>query len=402
MTKPLSTNPRPTGINHPGLARRDFLRAVGVGGMAVSGAGLLSACGTEGTQSQETKQAEDVSSKEKVVNFSNWPLYIDTDDSGKHPTLVQFEKKTGIKVDYVEEINGNADFYAKIRPQLSSGQPTGSDIVVFSNDWAARMIEEDFVQEIDTSNIPNAKNLLASLQSPSFDPDRKYTLPWQSGLTGIGTNTKVTGREITSVEELLTAPDLKGKIALLTDMTDTVGLIMLEMGIDPEDFSQGEFDRAMQKITDAVDAGQIRQFTGNDYAPQLAKGNIAACIAWSGDIIQLQFDDPKVTFAIPDAGGMLWSDNMQVPALASHKANAEKLMNYYYDPKVAAEVAAWVNYICPVEGAKEAMRDIDPELADNELIFPSEQTLSKVHGFMLPSWEEREKLVEQFTQTIGL
>lgn len=401
MTTP-SMRPRPTGINRPGLARRDFLRAVGVGGMAVSGAGLLSACGTAGTQDQETKQAEDLSSKEKVVNFSNWPLYIDTDDGGKHPTLVQFEKQSGITVDYVEEINGNADFYAKIRPQLSSGQPTGSDIVVFSNDWAARMIEEDFVQEIDTANIPNAKNLLASLQSPSFDPDRKYTLPWQSGLTGIGTNTKVTGREITSVEELLTASDLKGKVALLTDMTDTVGLIMLEMGIDPEDFSQGEFDKAMQKITDAVDAGQIRQFTGNDYAPQLAKGNIAACFAWSGDIVQLQFDDPKITFAIPEAGGMLWSDNMQVPALASHKANAEKLMDFYYDPKVAAEVAAWVNYICPVEGAQEAMRDIDPELAENELIFPSEQTLSKVHDFMLPSWKEREKLVEQFTRTIGL
>lgn len=398
-----SNAPRPTGINHPRFARRDFLRAVGVGGLALAGPGLLSACGTEGTKNQTAKQAEDLSAKEKVVNFSNWPLYIDTDEAGNHPTLAQFEKETGIKVKYVEEINGNADFFAKIRPQLASGQPTGSDLMVLTNDWAHRMMELGYVQELDKSNIPNAKNLLPSLQSPSFDPDREFTLPWQSGLTGIGTNTKVTGREITTVEELLTAPDLKGKVALLTDMTDTVSLIMFELGIDPEDFSQGDFDKAMKKITDAVDSGQIRQFTGNDYAPHLAKGNIAACFAWSGDIIQLQFEDPKIAFTIPEHGGVLWSDNLQVPALASHKTNAEKLMNFYYDPKVAAEVAAWVNYICPIDGAKEAMRELDPDLADNELIFPSEQTLAKVHGgIKTATWEEREKLVEQFTQTIGL
>ncbi|HET7325702.1 MAG TPA: spermidine/putrescine ABC transporter substrate-binding protein [Nocardioidaceae bacterium] len=401
MTAPTS-GPRPTGLNHPAMRRRDFLRALGVGGAAVLGGGLLTGCGTEGTAGQVTKQVKDLSSTEKVVNFSNWPLYIDTNKAGKHPTLLAFEKQTGITANYVEEINDNASFFAKIRPQLSSGQASGSDVVVFTNDWAGHMIELEWVQQLDMANIPNAGNLLSSLQSPPFDPDRVYTLPWQSGLTGIGTNTRVTGREITSVEELFTAPDLKGKVSLLTEMTDTVGLIMLELGIDPEDFSQAEFDKALGKLEQAISSGQIRQFTGNDYAPQLAKGNIAACFAWSGDVIQLQFADPEIRFTIPDAGGNIWSDNMQVPILAAHKANAEKLMNYYYDPKVAAEVAAWVNYICPVEGAKEAMREIDASLAANELVFPSEQTLSKVHGFKLMPWEEREALVEQFSQTIGL
>jgi len=402
MATPTPGAPRPTGLNHPALRRRDFLRMLGLGSAAVIGGGALAGCGTEGTAGQARKQVKDQSANEKVLNFSNWPLYIDTNEGGKHPTLLAFERRTGISVDYVEEINDNASFFAKIRPQLSAGQPTGSDIVVFTNDWAGHMIELGWVQKLDRTNIPNADNLLATLAQPPFDPERQYTLPWQTGLTGIGTNTKVTGREITSVEELLTAPDLKGRVTLLTEMTDTIGLIMLELGIDPEDFSQAEFDKALAKLQQAVDSGQIRQFTGNEYAPQLAKGDVAACMAWSGDVIQLQFQDPKIRFNIPDKGGNIWSDNMQVPVLATHKANAEKLMNHYYDPAVAAELAAWVNYICPVEGAKEAMRDIDASLADNELIFPSESTLSKVHSFKTLPWDEREELVEQFSQTIGL
>jgi spermidine/putrescine transport system substrate-binding protein len=402
MATPTSGGPRPTGINHPTLQRRSFLRVVGLSGAAVLGGGLFASCGTEGTAGKAKRQVKDLSGTEQVVNFSNWPLYMDTNKKGNHPTLLAFEEQTGITVNYVEEINDNASFFAKIRPQLSAGQPTGSDIVVLTNDWAGHMIELDWSQELDRANIPNADNLIASLASPPFDPERKFTLPWQSGLTGIGTNTKVTGRDITSVEELLTAPDLKGRVTLLTEMTDTVGLIMLELGIDPEDFSQAEFDKALGKLSEAVDSGQIRQFTGNEYAPQLAKGNIAACVAWSGDVIQLQFEDPSIRFSIPERGGNIWSDNMQIPILATHKSNAEKLMNHYYDPQIAAQLAAWVNYICPVEGAKEAMAEIDPDLADNDLIFPSEDTLSQVHGFKTMAWDEREQLVEMFSQTIGL
>lgn len=389
-------------LRSTGTSRRDFLRGLGAGGLAIAGGGLFSACGTEGTAGKAQQKVKDLSAKEKVVNFSNWPLYIDTNDKGQHPTLRAFEKKTGIKVNYVEEINDNGSFFAKIRPQLSAGQPTGSDIVVFTDDYAGHMVELGWVQQIDKSNIPNAGNLISTLADVPFDPERKWSLPWQSGLTGIGVNTKVTGREITSIEELLTASDLKGQVTLLTEMGDTMGLIMLEMGVNPTDFTQGEYDRALGKLEKAVNAKQIRQFTGNEYAPDLAKGNIAAAVAWSGDVIQLQFEDPKIHYNVPDAGQMLWSDNMQVPALATHKANAEKLMNHYYDPKVAAEVAAWVNYICPVEGAQEAMREIDPSLADNQLIFPTEEMLSKSHPFMTMEWGKLEELREQFNQVIGL
>ncbi|MGC1207961.1 MAG: extracellular solute-binding protein [Ornithinimicrobium sp.] len=250
--------------------------------------------------------------------------------------------------------------------------------------------------------MPNAANLIDALASPPFDPERQYSLPWQAGLTGIGTNVEAAGREITTIEELLTARDLRGRVTVLSDFTDTIPLIMLELGIDPEDFSQAEYQQALDKLATALDVGQIRQITGNEYAPQLAKGDIAAAMAWSGDVIQLQFEDADVAFNLPEKGGMLWSDNMQIPVLAEHKENAEKLMDFYYDPVVAAEVAAWVNYICPVKGAQEAMADIDPELADNELIFPSEDTLAQVHEFKVMPWDEREDLLEQFNRVVGL
>lgn len=392
------------GSRTGGPNRRDVLRGLGYGGVALFGGGLVAGCGTEGTATNaQQQQVKDMSAQEKVVNFSNWPLYMDTDDdSGAHPTLDAFQEETGIKVEYVEEINDNASFFAKIRPQLSSGQPTGSDIVVFTDDWAGHMIELGWVQELDTSNIPNAANLIDSLASPPVDPERRFTLPWQSGLTGIGVNTEVTGREIHTIDELLTAPDLKGKVTLLNAMTDTMSLILLSIGADPEDFTDDEFDRALEKLEKAVKGGQIRQFTGNDYAPDLAKGNIAAAAAWSGDVIQLALENPSLEFFAPESGTYLWSDNMQVPALATHKTNAEKLMNHYYDPMVAAELAAWVNFICPVEGAQEAMQEVDSSLVENELIFPTEETLASSHGFMRMEWSKLEELRERFNQVIGL
>lgn len=401
MSPSRSQGVRATGLNHPDLRRRDFVRLLGLTGAGAVGVGMLGACGTEGTANQDRVAVTDVSDEEKVVNFSNWPLYIDTED-GKHPTLAAFEKDSGVKVTYVEEINDNPSFFAKIRPQLSSGQSTGSDVIVFTDDWVGRMVELGWLQEIDLANIPNADNLLDTLASPPFDPDRKYSLPWQSGLTGIGTNLKAAGREVTSVEDLLTAKDLRGRVTVLSEMSDTMSLIMLELGINPTDFSQAEFDKAIKKLQTAMDIKQIRQVTGNEYAPQLAKGGLAAAIAWSGDIIQLQFEDADVEFTVPEKGGVLWSDNMVVPILAKHKKNAEALMNHYYDPAVAAEVAAWVNYICPVKGAKEAMKEIDPSLADNELIFPSENMFAQVHEFKSMPWDEHQKLLDQFTRTVGL
>ena len=225
-------------------------------------------------------------------------------------------------------------------------------------------------------------------------------MPWQSGLTGIAYNAKLT-KEVRSFDELLTRPDLKGKVSLLSEMHDTMLFMLLLEGADPEDFTDEEFGKAIDRLQKATDAGQIRAFTGNEYAQDLVKGNVVACEAWSGDIIQLQFDNPDIKFVAPEEGLALWSDNMLVPNKAEHRANAEELMNFYYDPVNAATLAAWVNYICPVEGAKQAMEKIDSSLVDNQLIFPSADTLAKAKDFMGLDEKTEQSYQKQFAAVIG-
>jgi spermidine/putrescine transport system substrate-binding protein len=249
--------------------------------------------------------------------------------------------------------------------------------------------------------MPNVKaQLIDNLEAPAWDPDRTYSVPWQSGLTGLAYNAKLTG-EIRTLDDLLTRPDLKGRVTMLAGMQDSMQLVLLSLGKDPIEFSQDDFSAGIEKLEKAVASGQIRRFTGNDYSQDLANGDVAACMAWSGDVIQLQFENPDIKFVVPEEGLSIWSDNMMIPNKASHKANAETLMNYYYDPAVAAEVAAWVNYICPVAGAREAMEEIDPELVDNPLIFPDDELLKNAYGLMdLTDTQERNYEI-QFQQVIG-
>ena len=343
------------GQNGPAFTRRGFLRSTGVGAMALSSGGLLAACGTSGTaQTADTCVSKDISATDKLLTFSNWPLYID--EKGKRlPTLEDFESQTGIDVTYNTDVNDNNEFFAKVRNQLGACESTGRDIFVLTDWMAARMIGLGWTQELDMAAMPNVEaNLVDSLREPSWDPGRKHSVPWQSGLTGIAYNAKFTG-EVSSFEELVTRADLKGKISLLSEMGDTMGFMLKLTGADPADFSDDEWGAALDRLQEVVDSGQVRRFTGNDYTGPLNKGDIVACEAWSGDVIAMQYDNPDIKFVTPTEGLSLWSDNMLVPNKADHKGNAEELMNYYYDPEVAARLAAWVNYICPVKGAEEAM-----------------------------------------------
>jgi spermidine/putrescine transport system substrate-binding protein len=388
-----------------GVPRRTFLRGVGAGGVAVAGAGLLSACGTEGTGTGGSAQpsTEDKSDTDKTLNFSNWQLYIDVDenDTNKRPSLDAFTAQTGVAVTYTEDITDNETFYAKISPQLRAGQDTGRDLFALTDWMADRLIRQNFVQKLAKENMPNyPANLAAALKSPEWDPSREYSAPWQSGLTGIAYNAKLVP-EVRTIEELLSRSDLKGRITCLTEMRDTIGLIMLDQGKDPADFTDDDYSAAIDRLQQAVDAGQVRQFTGNEYSDGLAKGDLAACIAWSGDVIQLQLENPDIKFVAPEAGLMLWSDNMLIPVLAQHKKNAEKLIDYYYDPAVAAQLAAYVNYICPVDGAQAEMEKLDPELASNQLIFPSDETLAQTHLFKGLDEETETKYTEQFNAVTG-
>jgi len=389
------------GVRETGLSRRNFLRGVGAGGAAVAGGGLLAACGSDPASSGDTGDepaTTDMSDTDKVLNFANWQLYIDqkkVDGEKTYPTLEAFEAETGIEVIYTEPINDNESYFAQIRPRLAAGNDIGLDSIVLTDWMASKMIRIGYLETLDKANIPNADNMIEKLKAPTFDPTREYSIPWQSGVTGIAYDAGQVD-PVTSMSDLLTNPDLSGAITVLTEMRDTMGLIMLDQGNNPEDFDEDAWNQALSALQAAVDSNHIRQFTGNNYAQLLAKGDLKACVAWSGDVIQLQFDNPDIAFVVPDGGGMLWSDNMLVPKGAQHKKNAELWMNYYYDPKVAAELAAWVNYICPVAGAKEEMEKIDPDLAANELIFPTEEMYSNLKIFRALTDAEDQQFTQEY------
>ena len=379
-------------------------RSVLAGGAGLAGMGaLLAACGTGGSPGTSTGSPDDRSDAEKVVDWANWTLYLDYDEEAQtYPTLDRFTEQTGITVNYVEDIEDNDAYFGKIQGQLANGQDIGQDIITLTDWMAARLIRLGYTAELDKGNIPNAENLLPSLQDVSFDPGRRHSLTWQSGFGGLAWSNEAVPGGLRSVSDLW-APELKGRVEVLSEMRDTVGLIMLDQGVDlAGEWGDDEFFAALEVLEEQISSGQIRQVRGNSYAEDLVSGDALAVIGWSGDITVLNFENGENwSFALPDAGGTLWSDNLMIPVAAPHKANAEQLMNYYYEPEVAAEVAAYVNYICPVEGAREAMAEFDPELVDNPLIFPDENTLSRAHVFRALEPEEETRYNEAFQAVIG-
>jgi spermidine/putrescine transport system substrate-binding protein len=385
--------------------RRQLLERGAVGASVLTLPGLLAACGGSGGikgAANTGTTAEVKRQLAKTLNFSNWPLYIDVNEKTKrHPSLDDFTKKLGVNVKYTEDINDNPSFFGKIQGPLARGQSIGRDIIVMtdSSGFPGRMIKLGWLEKLDKPSIPNMKNLLDVQLHPTWDPNRDYSLPWQSGMTGIGYDPNKVGGELTSIDELLTNPKLKGKITLLSELSDAVGLVMLSNGDDPTKVSGPAYDKAIAKMQKAVDSGQVRQFTGNDYAPLLAKGDVWACMAWSGDMVQLQADHPNLKWNLPDSGGMIWTDNMLIPK-GGNVYTASVYMNYYYTPAVAAKVEAYVNYICPVKGADAVLKKSDPEVAKNPLIFPTEEMLSNVKQFDSDA-SQNVKFKTQFAKLTG-
>lgn len=387
------------GTMRSSVSRRRLLQVAGISSAAMAAA----ACGTGGGTSSEGAAPEDVSDTEKVVNWSNWVEYMDIDEeTGAYPTLERFQEESGITVTYTEDVNDNNEFYAKVRTQLEQGQDIDRDIVVLTDWMAALWIQRGFAQKLDKAAIPNSANLIPRLQNVSFDKPRDYTLPWQGGFAGLGYNIaayqQATGNsEMTSLDQLFD-PALAGRITLLSEMRDTMGCIMAWQGNDPSNFTQEQFEQAIDALTEQVQKGQIRQVTGNDYLAALESGDVIGVIGWSGDIFAL---GEEFAFALPESGGTLWTDNMLVPSTARRKKNAEAVMNFYYQPDVAAEVAAYINYLCPVAGAQEAMVAIDPALAENPFIFPSEEFLNQTYVFMELTPEQNEEYERLFQTAIG-
>ena len=381
-------------------SRAGFLRRAAAGGTVLTVPGLLAACG--GGKSATTTAAAAAKALPKTIVFSNWPLYIDINDkTKKHPSLQQFQAKYHVKVSYIEDINDNDSFFGKIEGPLSQGQSIGRDLIVLTDysGLPGRMVELGWLEKLDKSALPNIKNLLPVQQHPAWDPNRDYSLPWQSGMTGIGYDPKKVGGEINSIDELLTNPKLKGKVTFLTEFADSIGLVMLANGDDVSKVTKASFDRAVKRLQKAVDSGQIRQFTGNDYAPLLAKGDVWACAAWSGDMVQLQADHPGLKWVLPKTGGIIWTDNMLIPKGGNAYA-ASVVMNWFYRPEIAAEVEDYVNYICPVVGADKALEKKDPAIAKNPLIFPTKEMLANVHQFDITAVNNA-KYKQTFQHLIG-
>ena len=386
-----SLSPEARSIINSKVSRRAVLAGAG----AVAGASALAACGGSGESSGSAKN---------TIRWGNWPLYLDVDDSGKkYPTLQAFTKETKIDVKYFEDYNDNDEFFGKVQAQLKLKKDIGYDLVCPTDWMAARWIRLGYTQKFDTANIPNRTNILETLASPSFDPKRESSLTWQGIMGGFGWNTQKNPKGVRTLEDLF-SPANKGKIVVLSEMRDTIGIILRSQGVSLATVTEDQFMNALDFLEKKIADGWIRGVKGNEYAEDLTSGDATAVIGWSGDMFILKSENEgKFDFAIPEAGGTISGDNMMIPSTvtAEAKANTEKLINYYYDPAVAAEVAAYVNYVCPVKGAQAEMEKIDPDLAASEFIFPSAKTMANLSVFRALTPAEETKWTEAFQKAAG-
>ena len=389
MSKESSLSPEARSIIGAMVSRRAVL--AGAGGLGA--AGLLAACG--GSDSADSANS---------VRWGNWPLYLDYDeDTKKYPTLDKFSEATGIAASYFEDYNDNDEFYGKVQAQLKLGEDIGYDVVTPTDWMAARWIRLGYTQKFDAANIPNKSNILASLSAPSFDPNREQTLTWQGIMGGFGWNVEKNPKGIRTIDDLF-APQNKGKIVVLSEMRDTIGIILLSQGVNLQTVTEDQFMNAVDFMEKKIADGWIRGVKGNEYAEDLTSGDATAVIGWSGDMFILKSENEgKFDFALPESGGTISGDNFIIPstATAEGKANAEKLINFYYDPAIAAEVAAYVNYVCPVEGAQAEMEKIDPALAASPFIFPDAEMNSKLNVFRSLTPAEETSWGEAFQKAAG-
>jgi spermidine/putrescine transport system substrate-binding protein len=367
------------------VSRRSVLAGAG----AVGAGTLLAACGGGGGSDAD-------------VRWGNWTLYLDYDSDAKvYPTLEDFISETGINVKYLEDYNDNDEFYGKVQGQLKLNEDIGYDLICPTDWMAARYIRLGYAQKLDKANIPNSKNIIDSLASVPYDTGRDYSLTWQGIMGGFTWNKEKIPNGVRTLDDLF-APANKGKIEVLSELRDTVGVIMMAQGVDISKFTADQYYNAIDFLEKKISDGFIRQVKGNDYKEDLISGDCVAVIGWSGDAFQLAAEnDGKFDFAIPESGGTISADNFIIPSTAQNKDKVEQLINYYYDPVVAAKVAAYVNYITPVKGAQEAMADVDPSLVDNELIFPSAATQSKLQVFRALTPAEETEFTDAFQKAAG-
>lgn len=353
---------------------------------------------------------------EDELNFANWPLYIDQDEeTGESATLEQFEEEFGVTVNYSEAIEDNVSFFGTIQPSLAAGQDTGYDLMVVTDWMVGNMARLGYLEPIDVErDVPNfLEHADPVYLDRTYDPGNQYSVPWQSGITGIGYNPALVDEEITSLAQLFDPELIEkycGQIGMFTEMRDTMNLALLYLGIEPAQATVEDAEAAQQMLLEQAPC--VRDYYGNEYVDDLANGSLAITMAWSGDIFQLQFDNPDLQFVVPEEGGILWTDNMVIPKGAQHPNAALAMMNFVYDPEVAAQIADWVNYITPVPGAQDlflqwADEAEDPEdeeyyrtLAESPLVFPTDEMLDRVHSYKVLDEEEERQWNELFQEVV--
>jgi spermidine/putrescine transport system substrate-binding protein len=380
---------------HSALSRRSFLgrTAVAAGGLAF-GSAFLDACKAKEGATPGAAAGAATATATKTVRISNWPLYIDK------LTVGEFGKATGIHAEYTEDINDNNEFFAKIDEPLKRGQSIDRDIIVLTDWMAGRLIKLGYVQPIDDSKFPNRTNVVESVRNVGFDPGRKFSVPWLSGMTAVGYNPKKTKRELDSVNDIFD-PKFKGQVTMLTEMRDTLGLVLLGLGKDPSNFTLDDAKAACAKIKKYRQNGHIRAFTGNDYAEDLASGNISVAFAWSGDIQGLAADNPDLRWIAPKEGAMLYSDNMLIPKTSDRADLASTWMNYCYDPVHSAQIVAAAPYLSDVKGAGEELAKIAPDLAKSSLVNPPPDLIARLHVFKWLEDDEDKQFNQMFQDAIG-
>ncbi|MFM8519491.1 MAG: PotD/PotF family extracellular solute-binding protein [Solirubrobacterales bacterium] len=357
--------------------------------LAIAAAGLAAAltvvaCGSTGGSDNTDVPTAPGGKASGTLNISQWPLYIDDQ------TISDFEKKTGIKVNYTEDVNSNTDFFGKVQPLLANGDSGGRSILTVTDWMSKKMYDLGYLQKLNPDDLKTVlDHLIPSLQDPAFDPGRTYSIPWQSGMTGLVVRTDL-APDIKSVNDLFD-PKYKGKVTMLDELRDTAALVMKGDGVEPSEASTEEWLAAVDKVKGAKESGQIRRFTGNDYVQDLAKGDVVAAVGWSGDAVQAQADNPNIEYIQPEQGCVLWSDNMSIPVGAPNSPAAYEFMNYVYEPENQAQIVEYVNFISPVTGVKEILTKKDPSLANNELIFPSEKFLSKCSNQVSPPGDDAQQ-----------
>ena len=354
-------------------SRRRFIGgSAATAAAAVLGSSFLAACGSDSGGSSSDSASDQTSSD--TLRISNWPLYM------ADGFIAAFQTASGLTLDYKEDFNDNEQWFAKVKEPLSRKQDIGADLVIPTEFMAARVNGLGWLNEVSEAGVPNRANLRQDLLDSKVDPGRKKIMPYMSGMVGLAYNRAATGREITRIEDLWD-PAFQGRVSLFSDVQDALGMIMLSQGSSPEDPSTDTITRAVDLVREQKDRGQIRRFTGNDYADDLAAGNIAVAQAYSGDVVQLKADNPDLDFVVPEAGGTWFIDTMVIPYTTQNQKGAEAWIDYVYDRANYAQLIASTQFVPVLSDMTEELAKVDPAAAENPLINPT----TEVQG-NLTSW----------------